>query len=391
MWANLTRLVQQLLAATVLEREEVLGACLVMAGALADQASCCAAPGPAGDEAASTEQPNEARMQAGSSAAEAEEQGAAAGAEASVQLLEFAAELVSHARQQLVVVPADAREAAKEQQHHGDTALAAQVGSIQEQVLMQLARAHLACAQPGRVLDCVATLQGLATGRRPPPGIQQLASLALLQQGQLSTAATQLCLWLQQGGQSTEEACAAVRAFLRALHDAAASSSMPQAAAGGSDSAVTAAAVAVTHSSAAEAVQRVAEAAAERCRSDPGVALVVVQELLSDQGGGCATLDRLAVQLLAIEEVSQLLRQVRLATPARRPLAACSTQTWQLEISPAHRLTSVRPWFFFCRPCVCPCTMMRSAPRTASACTRSCTSRARRTTPRTATPPPSSC
>jgi hypothetical protein len=135
-------------------------------------------------------------------------------------------------------------------------------------------------------------------------GVLQLSSLALLQQGKLGAASTQLCAWLQHGGQGTEEACAAVRSFLAAVHsqpytartsgggtaggtvssavDASANSNGDDAAqgAGSID------AVAVKCASAEEraaAVQQVAAAAAEHCRSDPAVALEVVMQLLMEQ------------------------------------------------------------------------------------------------------------
>jgi hypothetical protein len=38
------------------------------------------------------------------------------------------------------------------------------------QVLLQLAQAYLASGQPGSVLDCISTMQGLSKGRTPPAG-----------------------------------------------------------------------------------------------------------------------------------------------------------------------------------------------------------------------------
>jgi hypothetical protein len=135
------------------------------------------------------------------------------------------------------------------------------------QVLMQLVQAYLSCSQPKRVLDCISVMQGLSTGRTPPAGLLQLSSLALLQQGKLDAASAQLCAWLKQGRQSTAEACAAVRSFLLALHscgpDSAASNAQGRAA----------------------AVEAVAAAAGELCRSDPAVALEVVMQLLGEEVG----------------------------------------------------------------------------------------------------------
>lgn len=163
---------------------------------------------------------------------------------------------------------------------------------------MQLAQAYLASEQPARVLQCTSLMQGLSTGRAPPAGLLQLSSLALLQQGKLGAASAQLCAWLQQGAQGTEEACTAVRSFLIALHSqastrAAHSGDGPPSAgaegdppATGAGSAAAAGAQASARCSAEEraaAVQQVAAAAADRCRSDPAVALEVVLHLLDEQ------------------------------------------------------------------------------------------------------------
>lgn len=158
------------------------------------------------------------------------------------------------------------------------------------QVLMQLAQAYLTTKQPSKVLDCISIMQGLSTGRTPPAGLLQLSSLALLQQGKVGAASAQLCAWLRQGGQGTEEACSAVRSFLVALH--------PQ----GSSARQTAPTVQGRHlgdrnaaagevqgagrcsgEEHAAAVQQVAAAAAEHCRADPAVALEVVLQLLAEQ------------------------------------------------------------------------------------------------------------
>jgi len=145
--------------------------------------------------------------------------------------------------------------------------------------MLQLAKAYLACNQPSKVLECVSRMQGLSTGRTPLAGLLQLSSLALLQQGKVAAASAQLCAWLQQGVQSTEEACAAVRAFLAALYtlhsppaSAAAAAGTGRGIIGSSDGGERAA-----------AVQAVAAAVAERCRSAPAVALEVVMQILAEQ------------------------------------------------------------------------------------------------------------
>jgi hypothetical protein len=162
---------------------------------------------------------------------------------------------------------------------------------------MQLAQAYLTSQQPARVLDCTSLMQGLSTGRAPLAGLLQISSLAFLQQGKLAAASAQLCAWLQQGAQGTEEACAAVRSFLVALHSQAGGGSSkashsgagPAASAGAAGGRATgASSVAAVRCSAEEraaAVQQVAAAAADRCRSDPAVALEVVLHLLNEQVG----------------------------------------------------------------------------------------------------------
>lgn len=104
----------------------------------------------------------------------------------------------------------------------------------------------------------------------------------------MGAAAAQLCAWLQQGGQSTEEACAAVRSFLVALHSnqlgaptaATAATDVPGTRPGASSSSSRRAA-----EDRAAAVRQVAAAAAEHCRSDPSVAVEVVLQLLVEQVG----------------------------------------------------------------------------------------------------------
>lgn len=134
-------------------------------------------------------------------------------------------------------------------------------------------------------------------------GLLQISSLALLQQGKLGAASAQLCAWLKQGGQRTEEACTAVRSFLVALHahvGPAANTGGTSAAMTANDTAIAAAGVQVQDGRArgaaaargcsaeerAEAVQQVAAAAAEHCRTDPAVALEVAMQLLADPVSG---------------------------------------------------------------------------------------------------------
>jgi hypothetical protein len=109
-------------------------------------------------------------------------------------------------------------------------------------------------------------LQTLAAGRSLIPGFVRLSSLALLGQNKMSPAVAQLCAWLRQGSQNTREACDTVVAVLSAMHSSPLNEHQdrpsPSAAVQG-------------------AVQQLADAAVERCRSDPGVAVAVALQLLS--------------------------------------------------------------------------------------------------------------
>lgn len=133
-----------------------------------------------------------------------------------------------------------------------------------------------------------------------PPGLLQISSLALLQQGKVGAASAQLCACLKQGGQRTEEACAAVRSFLLALHAHVGASISTGAGAAACAGAATKAAAgarvqdgragrgagaappACSAEERAAAVQQVAASAAEHCKTEPAVALEVAMQLLSD-------------------------------------------------------------------------------------------------------------
>lgn len=333
MWANLTSMVQQLLQHNVMEDGEVLRASLTLVGVLADTASSMMqANSPSASAAPSTS--NKSRE--GCSAATA------------VAALEFSMQLLDHTKQRAAALEPQQQQQQHQQvgiDEANEASLTQQVADIQQQVgpafcslceqllqsttplpirgqprtfrshtsslaacchltaacplnnalctnllvlqvLLQLAQAHLACRQPARVLAAVSQLQGLCTGRTPPPGLLQVSSLALLQQGKLGPASAQLCAWLQQGGQSTQEACAAVRTFLVALHmldtapAACTTAGAARAAAGSTHAAVP---VRCTAGECAAAVQQVAAAAAEHCRSEPAVALEVVLQILAEQ------------------------------------------------------------------------------------------------------------
>ncbi|KAF8064657.1 Rnf14 [Scenedesmus sp. PABB004] len=264
LWANLSAMLQQLLRSSSLEQEEGLGACLSLAGALAEQAAALGGAG-AGRPAA-------ARPPASVGA---------------VWLLELSCKLLEQAREraeQLAGPPggADRADGAGAGSQHARPALVQHVVAVQQQVLLQLGQARLAAGQPGKALDAAAALQGLAAG--PVPGLVQLSCQSLLAQGKLAPASAQLCAWLRQGGQAPDEACAAVDAFLSALHAAAGP---------GGDEA---------------AVADVAAAAAERVRGDASVAVTVAMALLASEGGGgqhVVGLEQVALRLLGAEEVSQ--------------------------------------------------------------------------------------
>lgn len=96
-----------------------------------------------------------------------------------------------------------------------------------------------------------------------------MSSLALLGQGKHLPACAQLCAWLKQScadstsssssSSSAAEACAAVDAFLQTLYSKASCSSKEV----------------------SQLVEMIAEAAAEYCRGDAGVAVAVVKQLLT--------------------------------------------------------------------------------------------------------------
>jgi hypothetical protein len=270
-WANLVRLAQALLQDSVLEVEEGLGACLLMAGALAEQAAALL-PASATEPqtaAAPGQQAQGERAAAGGSST------LSSAAATACQLLEFSAELVEHARQQATQQQQQQQQQQQKKEDASDatvgSSIAQQVADIQQQVLLQLARAHLACGQPGRALSCITTLRGLAAGSRPPPGLQQLSSVALLQHGELPAATTQLCAWLQQGGHATAEACAAVQAFMTFMYACSSSSSSST----------------PTVAEREAAVQQVAAAAVQHCKHEPDVALQLALQLLAEEVSGC--------------------------------------------------------------------------------------------------------
>jgi hypothetical protein len=305
LWANLSSMLQHLLSDTLLEAEEAISMSLSMAGALADQAGTSSSTGAATETGGKTE------------AAASKGTSAAAGAHSSAcQLLELAAQLMQYCRQQALHLaqqqaPADspntAAAAAVEQ-----SPVVQHITGVQQQVLLQLGQAYLASKQYARVLECVTTLQGLSVGCSPVPGLVQLSILALIGQGKLVAAAAQLVAWLKQGSQlaaaaaaaatdlgqlgqqqqqqSTEEACTVVDAFLQALHEHASSTDVSRASAaaagGASGFAGNSAAAAAGGVDVQQLVQQVADAAAERCQGQPGVAVAVVLRLLENEVRG---------------------------------------------------------------------------------------------------------
>eukprot|EP00775_Hariotina_reticulata_P012281 gene12281-12417_t len=177
---------------------------------------------------------------------------------------------------------------------HGNISMAARE---QHQVLLQLGECHLSGQSFDQAMECASKLQTLAAGHSLIPGFVRLSSLALLGQNKMSPAVAQLCAWLRQGSQTTQEACDTVVAFLGALHSSHLDKHQP-----------------LPPQSAAvqAAIQHLADAAVERCQSDPCVAVAVALQLLSleDCGSSQSTLEGLAVKILAVEEVGQQLLQV---------------------------------------------------------------------------------
>jgi hypothetical protein len=304
-------MLQQLLADTVLEAEVAISMSLSMAGALADQAS---------SSSSSSSKTEDAEATTAAAGAPGSGNTAATGSSA-CQLLELAAQLTQYCRQQALQLaqqqaPADSPNAAAVPAEQSP--VVQHIVGVQQQVLLRLGQAYLATQQHAKALECVVTLQGLSVGCMPVPGLVQLSILALIGQGKLLPAAAQLVAWLKQGSQlaaaaacgpnqdpharqqqqqqSTEEACAVVDAFLQALHEhASRTDSMHAAAAAGLAGSSSAAAAGLAGSSSAAAaaaaggvdvqqlVQQVADAAAERCQGQPGVAVAVVLRLLENQ------------------------------------------------------------------------------------------------------------
>jgi hypothetical protein len=293
-------MLQQLLADTVLEAETAISLSLSMAGALADQATITNSSSSGIEEAGCT---------AAAAAAASDHPGGrdianTTTANSACQLLELAAQLTQYSRQQALQLA--------QQQAPADSPTAGTAGAeqslvvqhivgVQQQVLLRLGQAYLTTQQYAKALDCVTTLQGLSVGCMPVPGIVRLSILALIGQGKLLPAAAQLVAWLKQGShliaataaaggpgqgqdaqqqqQSTEEACAVVDAFLQALHEHASSI-------GSAEKLHTVAGLAAGAAAGVDVqllVRQVADAAAERCQGQPGVAVAVVLRLLANE------------------------------------------------------------------------------------------------------------
>lgn len=306
LWANLSSMLQQLLADTLLETEVAISMSLSMAGALADQANFTT------NSSSKTEEKDSSTAAAG--AADSNTAGtstAAAGVSVSsaCQLLELAAQLTQYCRQQALQLaqqqaPVDSPAAAAAPAEQSP--VVQHIVGVQQQVLLRLGQAYLATQQHAKALECVSTLQDLSGGCiASPDAVVQLSIRALIGQNKLVAAAAELVAWLKQGSQlaaaaaaagqdqhtqeqqqkSTAEACAVVDASLQALHvHAGRADSMHAAAAAaggvlaGGSSAVAAAGVDVQ-----QLVQQVAGAAAERCQGQPGVAVAVALRLLEHQ------------------------------------------------------------------------------------------------------------
>jgi hypothetical protein len=302
-------MLQQLLSDTLLEAEEAISMSLSMAGALADQASSSSS-----NVTNATEESGAKAEPAAAIRAMAKGTSTVAGAHGSAcQLLELAAQLMQYCRQQALHLaqqqaPAESPNtaaAAVEQ-----SPVVQHIAGVQQQVLLQLGQAYLASKQYARVLECVTTLQGLSVGCSPVPGLVQLSILALIGQRKLVAAAAQLVAWLKQGSQlaaaaatatelgqqgqqqqqqSTEEACTVVDALLQALHEHASSRDTSRASAAGASGLAGSSAAAAAGTGGVDVqqlVQLVADAAAERCQGQPGVAVAVVLRLLENEVRG---------------------------------------------------------------------------------------------------------
>lgn len=132
MWANLTSLVQQLLQQTVMEGEEALSASLTMAGALADTASTMLQPSSL--ESSSSNGAGGGSCVDGSDGS-VQETGQTGSLGTAVQMLEFAVQLLDHAKQQAgELAPLQQEQQGQLETEEGSAGLSQQVADIQQQV-----------------------------------------------------------------------------------------------------------------------------------------------------------------------------------------------------------------------------------------------------------------
>jgi hypothetical protein len=161
-----------------------------------------------------------------------------------------------------------------------DDGLLAPLVAVEQQLLLLLAQAHYEAGEHCPALECITQLQGVAPGQPRVQGVVKLSSLALLRQGKADTAALQLSVWLEQGGQTATEAAEAIAAFARAL---------------GSE----------LHGqqadSAAALVDGITAAACKRCRGDSDAALALVGALVELLQACAAALPVLAGNCLCHE------------------------------------------------------------------------------------------
>lgn len=130
MWTHLTSLVQQLLQQTVMEGEEALSASLAMAGTLADTASTMLQPSSLDSSSSSG-----AGDCVDGSDGNLQKSGQTGSLGTAVQMLEFAVQLLDHAKQQAgELAPLQQEQQGQLGAEEGSSGLSQQVADIQQQV-----------------------------------------------------------------------------------------------------------------------------------------------------------------------------------------------------------------------------------------------------------------
>jgi hypothetical protein len=127
--------VQQLLQETVVEAEEALSASLSMAGTLADTASTMLQPQSADSHSNGSGHGGAAGVESSGRRASVQKSGQEGSLGTAIQMLEFAVQLLDHAKQQAgELAPPLQQEQQQGQAEGGSAGLSQQVADIQQQV-----------------------------------------------------------------------------------------------------------------------------------------------------------------------------------------------------------------------------------------------------------------